>query len=36
VNNLSDADDPEALLDHHAVAWDAVRRSRYWMHQRFQ
>jgi transglutaminase-like putative cysteine protease len=36
VSNLSDADDPEALLDHHAVAWGAVRRSRYWMHQRFQ
>lgn len=28
--------DPQALLDHHKVAWSNVRRSRYWMYQRFQ
>lgn len=27
--------DPEALISHHGVVWSQVRRSRYWMYQRF-
>ncbi len=36
MSNLDASADPETLLDHHTVAWSAVRRSRYWMYQRFQ
>ena len=35
MNNLDTLADPATLLDHHRVAWSNVRRSRYWMYQRF-
>lgn len=36
MSELDPSTDPETLLDHHAVVWSKVRRSRYWMYQRFQ
>lgn len=36
MSNLDTLADPATLLDHHRVAWNNVRRSRYWMYQRFQ
>ncbi len=36
MSDLDSLADPAALLDHHRVAWNNVRRSRYWMYQRFQ
>ncbi|MBC8075337.1 MAG: hypothetical protein H7Y32_04620, partial [Chloroflexales bacterium] len=36
MSTLDAATDPQTLLDHRTVAWNQVRRSRYWMYQRFQ
>jgi transglutaminase-like putative cysteine protease len=36
VSALDSSTDPETLLDHRSVAWSRVRRSSYWMYQRFQ
>lgn len=36
MSNLVPSADPATLIDHHSVAWNSVRRSRYWMYQRFQ
>lgn len=36
MSNLDRSADPAALIDHHGVAWGSVRRSRYWLYQRFQ
>lgn len=36
MSTLVSSADPATLIDHHSVAWSNVRRSRYWMYQRFQ
>ena len=36
MSTFDSSTDPETLLDHRSVAWNKVRRSCYWMYQRFQ
>lgn len=36
MSDLDVSADPDSLLDHRTVAWNTVRRSRYWMYQCFQ